>query len=197
MKQHIDDSLHNYSEKRYNQPIHCAIRKYGIENFQIDILEENIEKELIDIKEQYYINLYNTMAPNGYNLTEGGISNKTAPIESRFSQVFYDIVEELKTDKSLKEIANHFQMSYSYLSDINNGTRLYHENINYPIRKSSNNPDKTYYQQIVEYLQNTNLSYSKIAEKLDINKQTVMRANNGQIKRMKAMFPELTYPLRK
>ena len=34
-KQHIQDSIHQHQghENAYNQPIHCAIRKYGIDNF--------------------------------------------------------------------------------------------------------------------------------------------------------------------
>lgn len=49
------------------------MRKYGTENFIIDIIyefNENLEnwQEL----EKYYINLFNSRRPNGYNLLEGG-----------------------------------------------------------------------------------------------------------------------------
>lgn len=119
------------------------------------------------------------MAPNGYNLTEGGLANKTAPVPSRYKDSFVKIVQELKGEKSLKEIAEQFNMSYSYLSDINNGTRLFHENIQYPIRKSSNCPSKEQYQSIIDLLETTNLSQAKIAKLLNISVTTVGRVNNG------------------
>lgn len=55
-----------------------AIDKYGWDNFEHLILEEvsaNSKKELqekLSRKEQEYIYKYNTLAPNGYNLTSGG-----------------------------------------------------------------------------------------------------------------------------
>ena len=52
--------------------IRKSIEKYGIENFSIDIVD--IADSLIDLnnKEIYYISKYNTLSPNGYNLTTGG-----------------------------------------------------------------------------------------------------------------------------
>ena len=143
------------------------------------------------------LNKYDTMAPNGYNLTEGGMANKTAPMPSKYENVFEAIVKELKGEKSLKEIAKQFNMSYSYLSDINNGSRMFHENISYPIRKSSNSPSKEDYQIIIDMIENTNLSCAKIAQQLNLSAATVRKVNNGQIKRMINMFPEKTFPLRK
>ena len=60
-------------------PIHKAIKKYGIENFDLQVIE-NISansrdelKQLLNDKEQYYIKLYNTTVEGyGYNLTYGG-----------------------------------------------------------------------------------------------------------------------------
>jgi group I intron endonuclease len=44
-----------------------AIKKYGIDKFKFEIIAE----DTID-NEQKYIIIYNTITPNGYNLTEGG-----------------------------------------------------------------------------------------------------------------------------
>ena len=40
-KQHIQDTIHQHKghEVAYQQPIHCAMREYGIDNFEISILE--------------------------------------------------------------------------------------------------------------------------------------------------------------
>jgi len=53
--------------------IHNAIAKYGIKNFTINIIEEFIDNDDdLNKLEQYYIQQYNTIAPNGYNITIGG-----------------------------------------------------------------------------------------------------------------------------
>ena len=55
---------------RHNQGsklVHQAIKKYGLNKFTFKVIaEDTVENE------QQYINEHNTMAPNGYNLTEGG-----------------------------------------------------------------------------------------------------------------------------
>lgn len=48
-----------------------AYEKYGMENFDMELVEECLEEDLNPL-EQLYIEYYNTLKPNGYNLTEGG-----------------------------------------------------------------------------------------------------------------------------
>ncbi len=60
----------NPDYKEYNKTLYRAFRKYGIENFQFEILEECLENELSN-KEIYWISYYDTYA-NGYNETPGG-----------------------------------------------------------------------------------------------------------------------------
>lgn len=47
------------------------IREYGIKNFQFKIIEK-CPIYLLNEKQKYYIALYNTLQPNGYNKTSGG-----------------------------------------------------------------------------------------------------------------------------
>lgn len=48
-----------------------AIEKYGVENFEFSILE-NCDIDKLNDREKFYIKELETIAPNGYNLTEGG-----------------------------------------------------------------------------------------------------------------------------
>ena len=55
---------------------HRAIRKYGANRFVSRVIENNIPEDQLAEREQHYINLWNTMAPNGYNLREAGPKGK-------------------------------------------------------------------------------------------------------------------------
>lgn len=68
---------HKFDSKRRGTPLYCAMRKYSLENFIISSLEDNIPYEELDEKEIYYIELYNTVHPNGYNIEHGGRAYKT------------------------------------------------------------------------------------------------------------------------
>lgn len=51
---------------------HRAIKAHGKENFIWEIVDHADGKAEADRKEKLYIKLYNSMKPNGYNMTKGG-----------------------------------------------------------------------------------------------------------------------------
>jgi group I intron endonuclease len=56
-----------------NNYLRNAARKYGLENFEINILEDGIcSINELNEKEIFYIKKFNSIMPNGYNLMEGG-----------------------------------------------------------------------------------------------------------------------------
>lgn len=67
-KQHIYEAINN---KKTSVLLNNAIRLYNPNNWKVELICECPIKEL-DEKEQEYIKLYNTLSPNGYNLTSGG-----------------------------------------------------------------------------------------------------------------------------
>jgi len=70
-REHIRDS----KTRNYCRLLNSAIKKYEPENFQLEILKKcNIDE--LDYYEKYYIEHYNTMSPNGYNLREGGSTSR-------------------------------------------------------------------------------------------------------------------------
>lgn len=52
-----------------------ALRKYGVENFQIEKIDSADTQEELNLKEKYWIKKYNSISPNGYNIHEGGLVN--------------------------------------------------------------------------------------------------------------------------
>lgn len=63
---------HVYATKTEDKPLYNAMRKYGVENFHIELLEDNIPYEELDYKEVCYIEKYDCVRPNGYNISHGG-----------------------------------------------------------------------------------------------------------------------------
>ena len=72
----------NETAKDYNSQLHQAFRKYGIENFDFEILveisPEDYSSKLLNELEKYFIKYYDSYE-NGYNATPGGdcITNST------------------------------------------------------------------------------------------------------------------------
>lgn len=69
-------SQHRYNARHLTQEngvsyLHRAMNNEGIDNFTFEVIEE-INNDLLNEREQYWIAFYNSMAPNGYNLTKGG-----------------------------------------------------------------------------------------------------------------------------
>ena len=74
-------SDHNSSKKNCTY-LKRSIEKYGKNAFQIKILVRCNNIEEMNHREQYYIKLFNTLAPNGYNLESGG-NNKRLHEETK------------------------------------------------------------------------------------------------------------------
>lgn len=74
-----------HQHKKDNTYFHNAIQKYGVENFQVEILEECEYKDL-DSKEIFYIAKYNTFE-KGYNLTIGGDGRRKIISDNQYEEI--------------------------------------------------------------------------------------------------------------
>ena len=69
----------NPKSNAYNTAIHRAIRKYGLENFSFEVIEE-CEQEVLKEREKYWISYYQSFGA-GYNMTSGGEGVQTVNIK--------------------------------------------------------------------------------------------------------------------
>ena len=115
-----------------------AIRKYGAENFSIEILAACKTQAELDDKERLYIEKLNCKHPHGYNCTEGGRHSQQAKIDGaksidpRKKFLFRAIGAKIAyhrtlRDMSQKELAKRANMSTSSLSKIERGR--YNDNV--------------------------------------------------------------------
>lgn len=183
----------NKNSSSYNSLFDKKIREYGWENFDLEILEE-IEKDnqdYINEREIYWIKEKNSycLYGKGYNLTLGG--NNVKKIKILSDEEVIEIKELIKKGISYNDIKNKFNISITYISNINTGIYYYDENEKYPLYKYyKSNED---YKELIDLLLNSNLSLFKISEKLNIGYSTVKKINSGKLR------PDLynDYPIRR
>jgi hypothetical protein len=131
---HIETRWQEHCRSSSDSVISRAIRKYGKENFSFEILEECEEEEL-NKKEEYYIQLYNSIIPNGYNVeekVEGGRRYFLNYSKDDFNNIVFDIKS---SELSFSEIADKYSIDISMIYYINRGD--YHTIVGetYPLRK--------------------------------------------------------------
>lgn len=74
--QHISAATSDKEKDDYNYLLHKAIRKYGVDNFTVEVVEEVEDTSKLSMREMYWIGHYNSCIleedSNGYNMTYGG-----------------------------------------------------------------------------------------------------------------------------
>ena len=122
---------HLYEAKRnvLQYPLYKAIRKYGEQNFKLDIIEQ-VDNELLNQQEQYWIKYYDSYIKNnkGYNCTYGG--------EGSFTIDRIEVYDLWDKGLSINEISKLLNHNNSAIREILKGYQ------NYNIEESNKRGDK-------------------------------------------------------
>jgi len=97
IKNHIKESK-IYS----NRPFMLSINKYGVDNFIFETIDSANNLDELNDKEIYWIDFYNSVSPNGYNITGGGQGKKMI----KTKELGKRISEGLKKSKKWQETRN-------------------------------------------------------------------------------------------
>ena len=119
-KEHLRESR---KVKTENRKLYRAIRKYGEDNFYIELIEENIKEELVNEKEIFYIKEYDSFN-SGYNTTLGGDGRRYININEN------DLIADYLTSRSIRHTAKKFNISEDTTSLIlhNNKVEIFKPN---------------------------------------------------------------------
>lgn len=157
---HIEERWKEHIWGKGNQPLHIDIAKYGIENFNFEIIELCSKDQLLE-KEKYWIKYFNTY-PNGYNLNDGGDNHAFA-------------ITKTKKDIYCYDLEGNFLQKYDSLSEAERITGIANSNIS----RAAKNKGKTlnyqwryeYQEKILPYKrQNTNVKHTgKLINQYDLN----------------------------
>lgn len=137
-KEHRWDCV-NPNVTDYNSKKNRALRKYGVDNFIFEVLEETDEEDL-NQREIFWITTLDTVN-NGYNLSNGGHGpNLTGENHSQAknSQTRINELQNLlaETEISYTELMEKFGLSRAQISNINRGKNWVRSDLDYPLRKS-------------------------------------------------------------
>ena len=113
-------SNHISSAGKMRYKMSQALGEFGVENFSFEVIEE-CPIELLDEREIYWIKYYNSMDPNGYNMTEGGNSprGEINPNAKFSTKLIYEIRKRVLIDNEepsevFEDYKDTFTRSYFY-----------------------------------------------------------------------------------
>lgn len=115
---------HKRAYKYNNTYLYKAMRKYGIDCFKFEVIEECDFHDLND-KEKYYIAIYNTMIPHGYNMEPGGndttyLVGEKNPNSKMTDELVYQIRERYANGERKSNVYNDYSdiISINTFADI-------------------------------------------------------------------------------
>lgn len=148
-KEHCKDAFRE-DRKYEKRPLYSAMRKYGIEKFHIELIEE-CEDDIASEREQYWIGYYKGFE-EGYNATLGG--------DGKFIFNHIKILERLKGYPFPKQVAEEFGCSPDTVSNIAKMNNIQTKNI------SNENMKQEKSKAINQYDKNNNFiqSFNSVAD---------------------------------
>lgn len=192
IREHKNNSF-NSKSINYENKIHQAIRKYGYDNFKIDIIEvinDVTDYNIVNERERYWIKKEKSLLTQwGYNVLEGGKNCWRSFLTP-------DDVEKIKNmirdEISYSEIQQTYPISKTFISDINNGKYFFDEKEIYPLCKYRISDD--IYDALLEDLIKPELTFKELSIRYGISESTVKKFNYGILQKG---YYKGEYPIRK
>ena len=126
----------NEKSSQYKSHLYAAIRKYSLDNFRFEIIEECLQSELNN-REEYWVAFYQsyTNPQKGYNETKGGSGTKGCGVklDEESAQEIQELL--LTTTLAQEDIANYYNISQKLVSNINSGNSWHNDMLPYPLRR--------------------------------------------------------------
>ena len=119
---HISEAFS--TKKNQSHYLNNAIRKYGITDFAVELIE-CCEIENSDERETHYIKEVNSLYPNGYNLKNGGVVfTHTDESKKRVSNGVINYFKDKKAER-FKDIKNIDDDIEKYIKPLNRNNQQY------------------------------------------------------------------------
>lgn len=186
---------HMYGHSYATSLIEKAIKKYGIENFDFQIIEwtDNYNE-----REKYWIEWYNCYKPYGYNICEGGgyLPNQQGENHSQ-AKISKETARAIQTDLlnwdiPARQIVKKYHTTQKTVESINSGHTWNYWNLEYPLRPSERELNNIKALKVIEMIQTTELSFTEIGRRVGWGCSQISMINKGKNHHQ----DNLSYPLR-
>lgn len=133
-------SCFNENVSDYESKKNKAFRKYGLDNFTFEIIEE-IEIEKLNEREIYWIEKLNSVS-DGYNTSNGGHAPNLkgeyhSQAKNNQKEIDRLIILLRDTNTSYDNLMQEFNLSRAQISNINQGKNWTDKEQQYPLRKNT------------------------------------------------------------
>lgn len=183
----------NPKSVNYDDKIHQAIRKYGYDNFKIEIIEVITDAkthDLVNEREKYWIKEEQSLLTQwGYNVLEGGNNCWRSFLTPSDVE---KIKTMIKSETPYSEIQKVYPISKTFISDINSGKYFYDEKEVYPLCKYRISND--IYDALIEDLIKPELTFKELAQRYNLGESTIKKFNYGTLQKG---YYKGEYPIRK
>lgn len=142
---HIERRWQEHCQPSADSAIGKAIQEYGKENFKFEILEsfEIEDSNQLAEREDYYINFYGTIVPNGYNVLQHSATNGTTTFVTINQKEYYEIVDAIQnTSRTFEDIAAQYGLNRRTINRINHGYTHQMPELTYPLRNTKGVAEK-------------------------------------------------------
>lgn len=126
IEQRFQEHLAKSRCKNGNWKLHRALRKYGFDNFKLELLEDNISKEQIGERETYYIGLYDTLN-SGYNMTLGGAGTSGYKHNPEHVKSYIHKIITPERNKKISEALKGKSFNTEHKRKLSEGMKNYHK----------------------------------------------------------------------
>lgn len=149
----------------FNMAIKKAIKKYGKNNFTIELIEE-VNKEYLDEREVFWISYYDSYN-KGYNCTMGGQNGATRKTKLNLLQE-EEIIKVKQLGASINDIAKQYSINKTSVKNI-----FKRHNLKMPSKR--NLEDRISLKDFIKFLETSStLSYKDIQNKFNICRSSVV-----------------------
>lgn len=192
---HMVYNPYNKECREYEYPFCRAVRKYGAESFELTVLEDGVDEDLLNEREIFYIDKYDTYR-NGYNQTSGG----SVPTEVKYEEdVVETVIQMLIDNKGFEEINRATGISFPHISNINQGKRRRREDLKYPLRADAvgikgGKLIKKDVDEIIDLIKYTKFSLESIGQKYGVSQSIISHIKSG---RRRGTSTTESYPLKR
>jgi group I intron endonuclease len=107
-KQYVGQTVTEHSRHGHGHAIKRAYKKHGFSSFTYEHILSSVEDtKFLDFAEQFWIKVFNSLAPNGYNIESGGRWGKRTNVKTNLGKKASEETRKKMSESQKKRFAEN------------------------------------------------------------------------------------------